>query len=199
MLIDYTIPDEVLSQYNITFDEFLFLILQIRCQNLHSLANNLANKGIGKTCIYDNELLITSLREHKLVDKILITYKEYLRMTKQKVPINPDYIVLAGKMQELYPKGIRSGCSTAWRGNKLTIAKKLTFLATEYNISFTEEEALNAVKKYVEHFAGDYTYMECLEYFILRLRPDFKSNFLSYLENADQEDITDNNWTSTLK
>ena len=58
----------------------------------------------------------------------------------------------------------------------------------DFGVEFTDEQAINAVKRYVESFNNNFTYMECLEYFILRLRPEFKSNFISYLENADADD-----------
>lgn len=190
MIVDDDIPDEILSQYNLTYDEFLFLLLQIRCQDFHSLTARLIAKNIGKPCRKDDEILVTSQKEHRLVDSILTNYKRHTKMARQKVPINPDYITLAGKMQELFPKGIRPGCSTTWRGNKLILARRLTNLATDYQVEFTEEQALDATRRYVEHFEGDYTYMECLEHFILRVRPDFKSNFLSYLENTDTESKT---------
>jgi hypothetical protein len=191
MINYFDIPEEILAQYNITYDELLFLMLSLRGVLIEDITESLLEKHIGRPSKRDPKHLAVRHKEEILVDNILSNYKDYLRMERKKVEINPDYIELAAKMQELYPKGKRPGCSTQWRGNKIIIAKKLTTLVRDYYASFTEEQAIDAVKRYVDSFNGDYSYMECLEYFILREKPTFKTNFLSYLENKGEEE--DNN------
>ena len=50
----------------------------------------------------------------------------------------------------------------------IVIAQKLKTLVAKFGCSFTEEEALEATKKYIESFNGNYTYMRILKYFILK-------------------------------
>lgn len=111
-------------------------------------------------------------------------------------------IDLAKKMQEVFPTGKKPGTNLMWRDSQSIIAKKLRGLIKKYKVTFTDEEALDAAKKYIESFNGDYHYMQVLKYFISKkdiITGEENSQFLSYLENAGQEDVSDENWTSTLK
>ena len=71
--------------------------------------------------------------------------------------------------------------------------------------NFTDEQAINATRKYVNSFNGDYQYMQLLKYFICKRTTGFgnatedNSQLLSYIENEGQEDNINNDWTSELK
>ena len=84
------------------------------------------------------------------------------------------------------------------------IARKLKNLVAKYNCKFTEEEAINATKAYVESFNGDYKYMKLLKYFLLKTPInnngdiEVQSEFMSYLENKDYINRNDDNWTIDL-
>lgn len=110
---------------------------------------------------------------------------------------------LATKLRELFPKGKKPGTSIMWRGSNYEIVKKLKTLIKKTGAEFTDEQAIEATKKYIESFNGNYAYMQVLPYFILKQVPvngiyEEKSQLLSYIENAGQEDV-DNNWTSELR
>lgn len=110
---------------------------------------------------------------------------------------------LATKLRELFPKGKKPGTSIMWRGSNYEIVKKLKTLIKKTGAEFTDEQAIEATKKYIESFNGNYAYMQVLPYFILKQVPvngvyEEKSQLLSYIENANQEDV-DNNWTSELR
>ena len=183
-MYNYEIPTEILERYNIDYDEFLLLLLVSRGRDLQKLKESL----LYKDTVRENKfgVLYTKRRERIIVECILSDYKRYLKDMKKRSIINPEYIEYAEEMQQLYPKGTRPGCSTKWRGNKLVIAKKLTTLSRDFGVSFTKEQAIDITRRYVESFNGDLTYMECLEYFVLRERPNFKSSFLSYLEDEEE-------------
>lgn len=101
------------------------------------------------------------------------------------------YLNLAAKLIELFPKGRKEGTNYMWRDSKAIIAKKLKTVVKKYEVTFTDEEAIDATRRYVASFNGDYRYMQLLKYFIMKKNPltgDENSQFLSYLENT--EDVT---------
>lgn len=113
------------------------------------------------------------------------------------------YDLLAEKLRELYPKGKKPGTNYMWRDSNAVIAKKLKSLVKRLGVSFTDEQAINATKKYIASFNGDYRYMQLLKYFISKQvvvenTLEETSQFLSYIENEGQEDIN-LEWTVSVK
>lgn len=112
------------------------------------------------------------------------------------------YDKLAKKMQELFPEGKKPGTKLMWRDSQAIIAKKLKAVVKKYSAKFTDEQALEATKKYVESFNGDYQFMQVLKYFISKrnqLTGEETSQFLSYLENAGQEDVNNDSWRDSVR
>lgn len=112
------------------------------------------------------------------------------------------YDKLAKKMQELFPEGKKPGTKLMWRDSQAIIAKKLKAVVKKYGAKFTDEQALEATKKYVESFNGDYQFMQVLKYFISKknqLTGEETSQFLSYLENAGQEDMNNDSWRDSVR
>lgn len=108
---------------------------------------------------------------------------------------------LAEEMQELFPKGKKPGTKLMWRDSKPIIAKRLKAIVKKYNAVFTDTQAIEATKKYVESFNGDYQFMQVLKYFISKRNPitgDETSQFLSYIENGDEEE-NNNNWMDNIR
>ena len=105
-------------------------------------------------------------------------------------------------MQELFPEGKKPGTKLMWRDSQAIIGKKLKAVVKKYGAKFTDEQALEATKKYVESFNGDYQFMQVLKYFISKrnqLTGEETSQFLSYLENADQEDVNNDSWRDSVR
>ena len=110
--------------------------------------------------------------------------------------------VLAGKLQELFPKGKKPGTNLMWRDSQAIISKKLKTVVKKYNANFTDEQAIEATKKYVESFNGDYQFMQVLKYFICKrnnITGDETSQFLSYIENDGQEDVNNDSWRDSIR
>ena len=118
--------------------------------------------------------------------------------------INKDseFYDLAEAMQEIYPKGRKAGTTYQWRGAKAEIAKKLKTLVAKYKVNLNKEDVLQATRRYVNSFNGNYTKMRLLKYFILKNTLDaegnavFNSELLSLLENEEVEENDD--WTTEL-
>ena len=111
---------------------------------------------------------------------------------------------LATQLKELFPKGKKPGTSVMWRGSGYEVAKKLKSLVKKTGVKFTDEQAIEATRRYVNSFNGNYAYMQVLPYFILKQVPvngifEERSQLLSYIENEGSDDEFGNDWTSTLK
>lgn len=112
------------------------------------------------------------------------------------------YDELADKLRELYPKGRKEGTSYLWRDSHAKIANKLRTLVKKYNFKFTDEQAINATKRYIESFNSNYSYMQLLKYFILKKDKDTgeeNSQLMSYIENEDCTDAANDDWMNEVR
>ena len=94
---------------------------------------------------------------------------------------------LASSLQEIYPMGTKPGAAYMWRDKTKLIAERILKLIAEGE-EFTDEEAINATKAYVDGFNGIYEYMQLLKYFIWKNEikageVEKKSQLMSYIEN----------------
>lgn len=136
-----------------------------------------------------------------------VDFVETIFLNSEFKPKEPKQIdqfdLLSNQLKELFPKGKKPGTSLMWRGSGYEVVKKLRTLVKKTGAKFTNEEAIEATKRYVESFNGNYSYMQILPYFILKQVPvngvyEERSQLLSYIENANQEDV-DNSWTSEIR
>lgn len=106
-------------------------------------------------------------------------------------------------LQEVFPKGKKDvgyGSNYYWRGNKVEISHKIRklFLLNPEVKSYSDDEIVDAAKRYVNSFNGNYVYMRLLKYFILREDGgEIISDLMTYLEN-DDETLLSNEWTQQL-
>lgn len=115
-----------------------------------------------------------------------------------------DVTELATQLRELFPKGRKAGTNYMWRDSLPMIVQKLNALkkkCKDDGISFTNEEAIDATKRYIDSFNGDYTYMQLLKYFILKRdlsKGEETSQLLSFIQNEDAS--TDNSsWMDVVR
>lgn len=110
---------------------------------------------------------------------------------------------LADKLRELYPNGKIFNTNYYYRGNRGDIVNKLKTFFKRYGTKYTDEQIINATKKYVESFNGNYTYLKLLKYFIWkdeRAKGESVQSLLAdFIENENAEDTINDDWTSTLK
>ena len=84
-------------------------------------------------------------------------------------------------MREYFPNGYKMA-PYAWRGNRKDVTLKLKKFFKMYGNKYTDEQILDATRRYVECFNGDNTHMRILKYFILK---DNESDLATVLENKD--------------
>lgn len=181
------IDEKILTKHNITLSEFLLLLFVSRGFDYKETCQSLLDKKLVHQDILFNSNPVVTNNVKNLVADILVD--------SDKVTYNKDseFKGLAAKMKEIFPKGKKAGTNYLWRDSDAVIARKLKLLVSKYDFTFTEEEALEATKRYVDSFNGDYTYMQLLKYFILKtdLRTgEIRSEFMSLIENKDDTETT---------
>lgn len=113
----------------------------------------------------------------------------------KSIPKEDELKSLVEKLREIFPKGKKPGSNKFWRGNTKDVTLKLKKFFKLYGNEYSHEEIIEATKRYVESFNGNYTYMRVLDYFIHKY--DLKTNgdgegyrqdiseLASWLENKD--------------
>lgn len=183
----------VLEQ-GLSIKESLVLLHIIYGSDIGNTLQSLYDKGLITSTDYEHGINFTE-KGNEVVSAI----------TKETVESKDSrFVKLAEKMKELYPTGRKEGTSYMWRGNTNEIVKKLKTLKDKYSFEFTDEQALIATKEYVESFNGDYRFMQLLKYFVLKAVRDgdgnveIKSELMTRIENAGQEEAARQDWMTTL-
>lgn len=114
-----------------------------------------------------------------------------------------ELLILAKKLKEVFPTGKKAGTSNYWTEGKALIAKRLKVFFKKYGNSYTDNQIVEAAKKYVEGFNGNYQFMKTLKYFIFKDRivdgeKEYTSDLLTYIENAGQSD-NNTEWLNEVK
>lgn len=193
--MNISINDKVLEKYNLSLQDFLVLYLCYEEVNIEDTINSLIDRGIADRDLNSNVTAVISNNTKDLITAIIID------SDKAVISKDEEFNALAEKLRELYPEGKKPGTTYYWRDSVPMIARKLKTLVAKFGAKFTEEEAINATKKYIDSFNGDYRYMHLLKYFLLKLDKesgDMKSEFLSILQNKDVEQLGEN-WLVELK
>lgn len=196
--MNLSINEDLLNKYNLTLNEFLLLVFLAKGGDIQKCIDSLFAKDMLETGISHPELIVVDQNIRDIIDTILV--ESDTRVSNKE----GFFTEIANKLRELFPKGNKPGTNYSWRGSTVEIARKLKNLVAKYNCKFTEEEAINATKAYVESFNGDYKYMKLLKYFLLKTPInnngdiEVQSEFMSYLENKDYINRNDDNWTIDL-
>lgn len=149
-----------------------------------------------------------------LFSKLLITQHwsdvtSTILLDSDKDRVSEDRIEkLAAELMKIFPREKKAGTCHYFRGNKKDNTLKLKKFFKLYGDKYTDEQIIEAAKKYVASFNGNYSYMRILKYFIWKDQRKVDENgvgyieetsdLASYIDNLDA-DTHDTDWTSTLK
>lgn len=121
-------------------------------------------------------------------------------------PLSEEALIeLAIQLREVFPKGKKDGTNYYWVEGIPLIVRRLKLFFKKYSTTYSPEEIVMAAKKYVESFNGQYKYMKLLKYFIFKEKKgdggeiEGESELINYIDNAGQEKLLKDDWTSTLK
>lgn len=194
----WTIDEKVLAKYNLSMNDYLFLLFIARGGDVDECISSLLERKWADVNIFHPRQIVLSLNTKETLQNILLD--------SDKLVNGQDnyYEALADKLREIYPKGVKAGTNYQWRGSTAEIARKLKNLVVKYGCRFTEEEAIEATKAYVSSFNGDYRFMKLLKYFLLKIPKnnngdvEIESDFMSYLENKGAAEENNGNWAVDL-
>ena len=122
------------------------------------------------------------------------------------------FTILANKLRELYPAGKKPGYAYTWRDSTSCIVDRLKKFVMKYG-DYSDEEIINATKRYVNSFNGNYQYMQLLKYFIWKNKVsggelvdgrlvgevEKQSQLAAYLEDTEEEAPKSVDWDIVLK
>lgn len=178
-----TINTEILKKHHLSLGEFLLMLIGYYNVDYQECYNSIIEKSIVEKNLFKELGIILSNNSKDLIAKILMESDE------KAVNSSIDFDSLAEKLQQLYPQGIKAGKTYEWRGKTEDIAQKLRVLVVVHNFSFTEQEAIDAVKEYVSSFTPPFTCMHTLVNFILCNKKnstghyEMESLFMTIIEN----------------
>lgn len=185
------IDTEECVKLGVPLDEALYIIglylgVDINTDTLHKVFK----RGILEHDGYD---ILRKMKNPKLINSGIELAETLALESEFNTPIYKDrFENLAYQLRELFPKGKKPGTAYMWRDSNAIIAKKLKALVKKYGDCFTDEQAIEATKKYIESFNGNYQYMQLLKYFISKSvikdgQIEETSQLLSYIENENEE------------
>lgn len=199
--MNFIIDEDICKKKGMDLPSLLAILLVKTGVNISELFQQLVDKEILVKDLFSGEFLVTQ-RWDSVCSDILLSADE-------SVPSDEKLIPLVDSLMALFPKGKKAGTSLYWKGNRKDNKERLQKFFKLYGNKYSNEEIIQATKKYVESFNGQYTYMRTLKYFIWKdekkLNSEGKyyieevSDLASYIENFNQEDDLSTDWTSTLK
>lgn len=187
----YVIDSNVVKKNELDLPQLFALLLVKTCSNIDDVLKVLTEKEA--LVVRGGNYMITQ-RWNDLCDNILLT-------SDSAVPQEDIITPLAEKLIAIFPKGKKPGTPYYWKCNRREVALKLKSFFKLYGNKYTEEEILDAAKRYVESFNGDYRFMRLLKYFIWKKGDEGTeiSELATFIDNANQQDAEENNWINELR
>jgi len=200
-----TIDEKVCTKHKMTPVEVLFALAIRASESLQGELLNMENR----------EILIRDRDVYKITQHWSDVLDEILSDSSGKVEKSDEELLeLAKQMRELYPQGKmkdRYGRMTPYyyRCNNSEVVKKLKKFFTIFG-SVSDEDVLDATKRYVASFQGNYIGMRLIKYFILKddVKPSEDgtghveqiSDLATFLENkeSEEEEVNNDDWTTKV-
>lgn len=201
-----TIDETACKKHGVTVPEALFA-LAIR--NSESPMGELLNMENREIIVKNNDVYMITQHWSDVLDEILIDSAKSVEKS------DTELLELAMKMREIYPQGRMKDSfgrptSYYYRCNNSEVVKKLKKFFTVFG-NIKDEDILDATKRYVDSFNGNYTRMRLLKYFILKddVRPGEEGNhveqisdlatFIENRESGEEGVNTDDSWQVTVR
>ena len=143
-------------------------------------------------------------RKYNATEKGITLADELIADSEENIVVKEDSIKeLADKLRSIYPEGKMAGTSYYYRCNRADIVRKLKSFFRRYG-EYTPEQIIEATQRYVDSFNGNYTYLRLLKYFIWKdENKDGEvlsiSQLADWIENKNEANATNPDWTTTLR
>lgn len=200
-----TINFKVLENNELSINEFLCLLkihlsnngVNMDYEDLYSYYQSLEKKKYIKitvSVINDERKIKYNLREKaNLLIKTL--FKDDKKVSKKVVNKQLETLVTdnINAYRSLF-KPLRRGAMGSPEGCKTKLIRWFS-----NNPNYTFEDVVNATKLYIKEFNGDYRYLQQADYFIYKKDgKDEMSRLSTYVEELDNNETVDDDWTSNL-
>lgn len=192
--MEMNINEDVLRDTNLELSDFLVLLTLKDDYDIVSVMKKLNQEAL---ILYNQskKAFFVSDKGLKLINSVL--------EVKQKEEQNcNDLRELATTLKSLFPKGIKPGTNTPWTEAVPLIMKRLEAFFKKFGEQ-SYDKIVEATKKYIDSFNGDYRMMRVLSYFIMKTiinndgEKEMKSDLLTTIENLDDyEQFNNTDWTS---
>ena len=192
-----TIDDKICLKHGLTPNEVM-LALVIKTGEMEEDISNMVARGI---LVDKGEYLVTQ-RWSDVLDEILCDSQSSIEKSDEEL------LNLAQRMRECFPQGKMPGTPYYYRCNNSEVIKKLKKFFIQYG-NYPDDDIVDACKRFVASFRGNYKYLPLVKYFISKLKDQEDedgtihkveySPLADYLENKE-ETVTDTcDWnTQTL-
>lgn len=198
-----TIDEEQCKKHNLSPQELFAMLLIKTCDNIPKLMLDmlareliiLIGDGVNK------KYAVTQRWDDEMSTVLLDSESKDVKGDDERLTN------LAKALMEMFPKGKKEGTTTYWRGNVNDTKLKLKKFFKLYG-ECPDEKIIDATRRYVESFNGDYRFMRVLKYFICKSDHKMKedgsyyieevSELASYIENDGQDSTTNKDWTVNL-
>lgn len=193
------VSDEICKKYNLSIEEALVLIgLKYSSQEIFQKLNKERFLlDLGSSIFEEETKYKLSRKANEVLSCILAESTDVV--AKRTTNIEE----LADKLRNVYPSGKIYNTNYYYKCNRQDIINKLKTFFKMYGTKYTDEQIINATRKYIKSFNGNYTYLKLLKYFIWkdeRLKGESVQSLLAdFIENESSEDITNDDWTIELK
>lgn len=200
----YIIDTDILAKNNLSLSEFGMLLFYAGGKITSDIET--INKSLWEKGYLIKDLTGFYMDHHKFEDIQNI-------LSECSLPVDDNLRAdnLAPILRDIFPKGFKVvgiGSKYSWRDCNRVIAGKLKTFFKRYGTQYTDAQIIEATRKYVESFNGNYTYMKLLKYFIWKDTVkedtngkgyvDENSDLVNLLETEDVGSVT-SNWINELK
>lgn len=199
-----TIDEKVCTKHKMTPVEVLFALAIRASESPQGELLNMENREI---IVKDRDTYRVTQHWSDVLDEIISDSSGSIEKSDEEL------LELAKQMRELYPQGKmkdRYGRMTPYyyRCNNSEVVKKLKKFFTVFG-NYSNEEILDATRRYVASFQGNYSNMRLIKYFILKddVRPgedgtghvEQISDLATFLENKESdEEVNNDDWTTKV-
>lgn len=195
------IDEDVCKKMGMTLPEVLAVVLIKTGADIGELFKELQQKQV---LVTQNTLMGETIMVTQRWDDVV---SDILLSSDVSVPSENRIEKLTSALMQIFPQGRKDGTNTYWRGNIKDTKLRLKKFFKLYGTKYSDEQIINATRKYVESFNGNYAYMRVLKYFIWkdvrkqdsegRFYIEEVSDLATLIENVENEEVLKDDWTST--
>ena len=185
------IDKQTYEKYGISLEQLLILLSFKLSRDYQEAISDLEDRGM---IVFNNleDTYSVTQNWNDILDDIICDSSEEINDEKRLTN-------LAKKIRECFPEGKMPGTAYYYRCNNREIFLKLKKFFTQYG-NYTDEEIIDATKRFVASYQGNYRYLPLAKYFISKnktITDEDGTNHITevsplatYLENKEDAEIS---------